>query len=362
MTTGTHSMSKVDVKEILWVGEDNFSSLSHFGIAPEEDKIYFRESNNFFKASQWLKSRIQDKSKHLPYAIMVNFDSLEEDNFRFLTQINTEASLKELPLIVYTNSSGRCDSQALLKLGIDDCFELPLDWDRLKSRINFLHSFKPKIINQSVEREELSGYKIPLNKRIFDIVCSGAILLLASPLLAIIALAIKFTSKGAIIYKSQRVGTGYLVFDFLKFRSMYPDADQRLEELKHLNQYKDGDSTFVKFKNDPRITPIGRIIRKTSLDELPQLINVLKGDMSLVGNRPLPLYEAELLTKDNWAKRFLAPAGITGLWQVSKRGKDDMSTEERIDLDCEYADKYSLWYDIKLIAKTFPAMIQHEDV
>lgn len=362
MTTGTHSMSKVDVKEILWVGEQNFTSLSYFGNVSKEDNFFFREIDNFFKASQWLQDQIHGKSSHIPYAIMVDFKSLQEDDFRFLNFIKDQPTLKELPFIVYTNCAGTSDSESLLALGIDDCFELPMDWVRLKSRVDFLHSFKPKLLKQSVEIDELSGYKIPLSKRIFDIICSGIILLLASPFLLLIALFIKLTSKGDIIYKSKRVGTGYQVFNFLKFRSMYPDADKRLEELKHLNQYKDGDATFVKFKNDPRITPIGRIIRKTSLDELPQLINVLKGDMSLVGNRPLPLYEAELLTKDNWAKRFLAPAGITGLWQVSKRGKDDMSTEERIDLDCEYADKYSLWYDLKLIAKTLPAMIQHEDV
>lgn len=362
MTTRTHSMSTVGVKEILWVGEQNFSSLSYFGVISTEDNISFREIDNFFKASQWLQDQIDGKTSHIPYAIMVDFKSLQEDNFRFLNLIKSKPQLKELPFIVYKGCTKACDSQSLLQLGIDDCFELPMDWKRLKNRIDFLHTFKSKLLQEPTEIEELPGYKIPLDKRVFDIVCSSIILLFASPFLILIALFIKLTSKGNIIYKSKRVGTGYRVFNFLKFRSMYPDADKRLEELRHLNQYKDGDSTFVKFKNDPRITPIGRLIRKTSLDELPQLINVLKGDMSLVGNRPLPLYEAELLTKDDWAKRFLAPAGITGLWQVSKRGKDDMSTEERIDLDCEYADKYSLWYDFKLIAKTLPAMIQHEDV
>jgi lipopolysaccharide/colanic/teichoic acid biosynthesis glycosyltransferase len=127
-------------------------------------------------------------------------------------------------------------------------------------------------------------------------------------------------------------------------------------------------SIFVKISNDPRVTRVGKFIRKTSIDELPQLINVLKGDMSIVGNRPLPVYEAELLTINSIANRFLAPAGITGLWQVELRGKAGvMSEEERKRLDNEYAshfvgDKYSFWYDIKLILRTIPALLQKDSV
>jgi lipopolysaccharide/colanic/teichoic acid biosynthesis glycosyltransferase len=127
-------------------------------------------------------------------------------------------------------------------------------------------------------------------------------------------------------------------------------------------------SAFVKIKDDPRITRVGKFIRNTSIDELPQLINVLKGDMSIVGNRPLPVYEAELLTEDALSKRFLAPAGITGLWQVELRGKGGvMSEDERKRLDNEYADhfkdgNYSFWYDLKLILRTIPAMFQKDSV
>src|SRR5690606_13962771 len=158
----------------------------------------------------------------------------------------------------------------------------------------------------------------------------------------VIALLIKLESKGPIIYKSKRAGTGYRIFDFYKFRSMVVDADKKLQELSKIsNQYASEESNrksseplaFVKIKNDPRVTKIGNFIRNTSIDELPQLFNVLKGDMSIVGNRPLPLYEAELLTSNLWAMRFVGPAGITGLWQVSKRGKSKMSDEERKELD-----------------------------
>jgi lipopolysaccharide/colanic/teichoic acid biosynthesis glycosyltransferase len=145
---------------------------------------------------------------------------------------------------------------------------------------------------------------------------------------------------------------------------MRSGADRELKDLSHLNQYSEGsgDAVFFKIKDDPRVTPFGQFLRNTSLDELPQLINVLKGDMSLVGNRPLPLYEAERLTKDQIAWRFLAPAGITGLWQVTKRGQKDMSLDERIHLDMEYAMKNSFTMDMKIIFSTFPALFQKEKV
>ena len=122
------------------------------------------------------------------------------------------------------------------------------------------------------------------------------------------------------------------------------------------------DGVFFKIKDDPRITKFGQFLRNSSLDEIPQLWNVLVGDMSLVGNRPLPLYEAEKLTKDQIAWRFLAPAGITGLWQITKRGKDNMSPDERIALDMEYAMKNSFWLDMKILLSTFPALLQKEKV
>lgn len=123
------------------------------------------------------------------------------------------------------------------------------------------------------------------------------------------------------------------------------------------------ENAFVKLENDPRITRVGRFIRKYSIDELPQLINILKGDMSIVGNRPLPLYEAELLTSDEYIDRFMAPAGLTGLWQVEKRGDSGkMSADERKQLDIKYAKTFSFWIDMRIILKTVTAFIQKENV
>jgi lipopolysaccharide/colanic/teichoic acid biosynthesis glycosyltransferase len=150
---------------------------------------------------------------------------------------------------------------------------------------------------------------------------------------------------------------------------MVTDADKKLEALsKTNNQYSAGEESggtqkaFVKILNDPRITRVGNILRKTSIDELPQLFNVLKGDMSIVGNRPLPLYEAEQLTSDQFAMRFLGPAGITGLWQISKRGQAEMSEDERKELDNTYAKNSSFLMDLKIMLKTVPAMLQKEKV
>lgn len=245
----------------------------------------------------------------------------------------------------------------------------------------------------------------PQFKRLMDILASGTILLLISPFLILIAIAIKLESKGPIFYTSKRVGKDFEVFDFYKFRSMRTGADKEMAKIKEqMNQYSkkdekveaeavifdetteiaddflisdeglynesdyrkkemaDEENSFVKIKNDPRITRVGHFIRNTSIDELPQLLNVLKGDMSLVGNRPLPLYEAEKLTSDEWVKRFSAPAGITGYWQVTERGKSGVGAESRKRLDIEYAERFNFWLDLWILVKTPLAALQQENV
>lgn len=270
--------------------------------------------------------------------------------------------------------------------------------------LDFAIKYNERINSTSLRSKELESFKVPLWKRTFDIVCSLAAIIILSPLLIVTWLAIRLESKGDAVYRSKRVGSNYQIFDFYKFRSMYSDADKRLAEFKKLNQYAQEELTeqesktsstrlhkadvvlfaddaitsekeyiaakkqersnaFVKFENDPRITKIGKIIRKYSIDELPQLFNILKGDMSVVGNRPLPLYEAELLTSDEYIHRFMAPAGLTGLWQVEKRGEaGKLSAEERKMLDIRYANEFSFLMDVKIIFKTFTAFIQKENV
>jgi len=254
-----------------------------------------------------------------------------------------------------------------MRLRVHDFYIYPFSMSDLRERLNFLVKFKlfkPKLVE--ISKEVDTDYRMPASKRMIDILVSGTMLLMLSPVMLAIVIAIKLGSKGPVIYKSKRVGTGYKVFDFYKFRSMRVDADKMLLELSTKNQYANEDggtkAAFVKIKNDPRITKLGNFLRNSSLDELPQLFNILWGDMSLVGNRPLPLYEAEMLTSNEWSMRFLGPAGLTGLWQISKRGKTAMSERERKKLDNFYAQNYSFWLDLKILAKTLPAAVQKEKV
>ncbi|MEJ5303129.1 MAG: sugar transferase [Bacteroidales bacterium] len=330
------------------------------------------------------------------------------DLYDFLSKSEFATKLK-LPFIIVVHDFDPNLYKKAFLAGVDDFYVTPLNHDKLLYRIDFIKEYKEKHQQNLGQEIKLKPYKMDWKKRAFDIVFASLALLLVSPILILAALAIWVESgfKGKVYYISKRFGR-YEVFDFYKLRTMYLDADKRLKELKHLNQYADlidedkddpcprcaqlpegqfcsqplnygntkiceywflekkkkkNQAAFIKIKDDPRVTRVGKILRNTSIDELPQLINVLKGDMSIVGNRPLPLYEANMLTTDQYSKRFGAPAGITGLWQVELRGKKGkMSEEERKMLDNNYADNHSFWGDIKLILRTIPALFQKENV
>ncbi|MFD2570923.1 sugar transferase [Spirosoma soli] len=254
----------------------------------------------------------------------------------------------------------------------------------------------------------------PWWKRTIDIAVSFTALLLLSPLLLLVAVCIRLDSKGPIFYKSKRAGARFHIFNMYKFRTMRVEADQLIDTLSSNNIYSkitaadtaeaettdelshlcsacrqkgtscqqllfdqdrpicekqflrenEGAAKFMKFRNDPRITRIGTFLRNSSIDELPQLLNILFGDMSLVGNRPLPLYEAEKLTSNESAQRFAGPAGLTGLWQIKKRarGQGPMSDRERTELDIEYATTFSFKTDIYILWRTFFSLWQQENV
>ena len=355
--------------KILFIGVNGIEASQCF--AEERYNCITLFSNK--QASDWLAEQalfIRLELETPILAIISDVAWLKADNFSLLKNIQSLEGLNEIPIIAISEKKCTKEERSQwLKKGIDDCYDIPIDWQKLHTRIIFLREIKA--IQQKKNTTKLvvfdeKGLQLPRSKRILDIAVSISGLIIFSPILLVIALLIKLESKGAIIYASKRAGTAYQIFNFYKFRTMYANADKHLANLKHLNQYNFTDekskNTFVKIQNDPRVTKIGRFLRMTSLDELPQLINVLKGDMSLVGNRPLPLYEAQQLTCDGWARRFLAPAGITGLWQVSKRGKKEMSVSERIALDVEYAQNYSFWNDLKIIFQTIPAMLQKETV
>jgi lipopolysaccharide/colanic/teichoic acid biosynthesis glycosyltransferase len=316
-----------------------------------------------------LKSVEQGKNK-LPEVIIceARFDFATIHHFnQFLRK---HSVLRSIPFILDVSGLGNRDVLLYRKharpdemLFIEDC-----EKKDLISKIRFLCKMKScskETVESKIEEKSLRrGLRFGLmTKRAFDIFVASVALLLLSPLFLLIALAIRLESRGPIFYIAKRAGRGYKIFNFYKFRTMIHGADQKMTDLAHLNQYgAENGPVFFKINNDPRITKVGSFLRNSSLDELPQLVNVLLGDMSLVGNRPLPLYEAKNLTTDDYAARFMAPAGITGLWQVKKRGTKDMSVEERISLDIDYASNCNFVTDLWIIANTPSALMQKENV
>jgi exopolysaccharide biosynthesis polyprenyl glycosylphosphotransferase len=198
----------------------------------------------------------------------------------------------------------------------------------------------------------LEGWPVVL-KRAVDIVASGTAIILLLPLLAITALAIRLSSKGPAVFVQKRLGLNKRHFGIYKFRTMVVDAEKRQKEIEHLNEVS---GPVFKIKNDPRITPIGKFLRKTSIDELPQLFNVLKGDMSLVGPRPLPIRDYEGFSEDWQRRRFSVRPGITCLWQIG--GRSSISFEKWMELDLQYIDKWSLKLDLEILVKTIPAVLR----
>lgn len=395
-----------DTLKILYIGSDPeiISPVLTSGVKPE-----IQTADNPFSASQWIASN------GLPDAVLCERKLAGGNGFGFYDFWNEQFDAgNKIPFILLDDEKNQDTITKAIQKKIDDVYVKPVSVETLVSRILILQ--KIKLHSKTEAKKEtvpFKPYKTPFFKRMFDIVSASIGLLLISPILIAFVIAIRLESKGKVYYISKRVGSGYQVFNFLKLRSMYTNADQRIKELAHLNQYtkqatpdstkevrkpnlsttlstddasalvgddrmvneadhlqakKDKQETaFVKFENDPRITKVGHIIRKLSIDELPQLINVIKGDMSIVGNRPLPMYEAELLTTDDWTDRFHGPAGITGLWQVEARGKTSkMSPEERKGLDNKYSEiaksRFSFWKDIWIILRTIPAVFQKENV
>jgi exopolysaccharide biosynthesis polyprenyl glycosylphosphotransferase len=188
-------------------------------------------------------------------------------------------------------------------------------------------------------------------KRSFDLVVSAAMIVVAAPLWAVIALAVKLDSPGPVFYRDRRIGLGEGEFGMFKFRSMYTDASARQAGLESANE---ASGPLFKIKDDPRVTRVGGFLRRYSIDELPQVLNVLLGDMSLVGPRPLPLRDYVQL--EDWhRKRYLVLPGMTGLWQVS--GRIDLSFDDLVRLDFYYLENWSIWLDISVLAKTLPAVV-----
>lgn len=385
-------------KKVFYIGDDN-SAIDNFIGTIDQNVEIFDSVNHILK------------NKHLYKGIQAMLFFYEKKDLNIdLTNIKKlHEAFPHGYFILVTDQIKNEEVSKYIKNGIQDTVCKDFDIKRYNHILGFYLNHQEKVKNAFIsdKSENIKLFKLPLWKRTFDIIASSVAIVVLSPLLVLVALAIRLESKGSIVYKSKRVGSNYKVFDFLKFRSMYSNADKRLKELSNLNQYGESaekeiekieiddlplsegneqfmmvsddfvlteedfismqrtkqENAFVKLEKDPRITKIGQFIRKYSIDELPQLFNILKGDMSVVGNRPLPLYEAELLTRDEYIDRFMAPSGLTGLWQVEKRGgAGKMSAEERKNLDIKYAKEFSFKMDLSIIFRTFTAFIQKENV
>ncbi|MCH2023741.1 MAG: sugar transferase [Saprospiraceae bacterium] len=382
-------------RRILYIGSDTKVFNMLFDTLDKEIDVYHVETPAL--GYTWLGS--QDV---LPALVLLEKDTKGIAPYAFSNLLKNKFGNNRLKVALVVDDLMSCKISDALENGIVEIFRKPFSKQQKNRMISLIKSNYNLQVNQGLSNKIYSG--IPLWKRTFDILFALTALILLSPLLLIVIILIKLDSEGPILYAAKRAGKNYKIFNFYKFRTMRIGADKELDDLKkELNQYslgddqleymtfecngcidskcaklaidnrivcekqyvelyKDSNTTFVKLKNDPRVTKVGRLLRNTSIDELPQLLNILKGDMSVVGNRPLPLYEAEELTTDKSSQRFYAPAGLTGLWQVQKRGKKNMSDEERKTLDNEYAENYSFWMDVKLIFQTLGVFIQKENV
>jgi exopolysaccharide biosynthesis polyprenyl glycosylphosphotransferase len=228
--------------------------------------------------------------------------------------------------------------------------------------------FDPEIFDLKIARaraEELDGrahitaYSSPLDgwpvlvKRILDVTLSLVLLVAVAPLLVLVGVMVKLTSRGPVLFRQERIGRNKRRFFIYKFRTMVANAEKLQPTLEILNEAA---GPVFKIRNDPRMTPIGRLLRRASLDELPQLFNVLRGDMSLVGPRPLPLRDYEGFDQDWQRRRFSVRPGITCLWQV--RGRSNIGFDHWMKLDLQYLDEWSIWLDVKILAQTIPAVLR----
>ena len=401
--------------KILYIGNDQktidlFQKSDLFEVTQLPNglaSLYFLTNSNFnlFDLDQDTRFEKVYQQTHAIDAILCEFILPGINGLSFYRKLKLNKVYQKTPFIIISLVRDEGIKMESFNMGIDDFYHKELNLFNIHSRILFLKKFKTEYVPKpmSLQDENMTPYKTPLPKRIFDVTLALLALLILSPIMLLTVIAILTESRGKVYYIAKRVGANYRIFDFYKFRSMYPDADARIKDVAHLNQYigesvevtcsecdklaagqtcspivyYDGEEicerlanrkrsakkAFLKIKDDPRITRVGRFIRMASIDELPQLFNIIKGDMSIVGNRPLPMNEAEALTKKKWSRRFRAAAGLTGLWQVEKRGKKGtMSEEERFALDNYYAEHNSFWGDIKLIIRTFAVFIQKENV
>lgn len=380
---------------VLQPSKHTAKTYNHFTVLTKEVPVALRQTDEFFylgsdkskidflirtfgtgyapdnvaKAISLLQRLPSLQSK--PAFIIVDALLGEHTLREIFSHLSLDKYYDRIPLILEASDIDESAISAFRNLGIlDEIVFINSEEDAtFTQKITFLRKIKQSATSRTFRKEipaRLRNKWVPraITKRAFDLLFSAFAIIFLLPVFVLVAVLVKLESPGPVFYISKRAGRGYKIFNFFKFRTMILDADKNLEELWHLNKYKsgsEGKTIFFKGDNDPRVTRIGMFLRRTSLDELPQLFNVFAGNMSLVGNRPLPLTEAASLTTDEWAARFLAPAGMTGLWQIRRKFQHNMTVEQRINLDIAYAHKYNFLYDLWIMAKTPSAVIQRSN-
>jgi exopolysaccharide biosynthesis polyprenyl glycosylphosphotransferase len=285
------------------------------------------------------------KLKQQGYSLTCNFDGLRS----FLRSNVVDEVVVTLPLrslhSYATEIAELCEEQGILLRVISNLFDLK----RARSKAE---DFEGQSHITHSTGTIVAGWQAVI-KWVVDFAASLLLVIFFSPLFLLTALLIKLTSPGPVFFRQERLGLNKRRFKIYKFRTMTVDAESRMKEIEHLNEVS---GPVFKIKNDPRMTPIGRFLRSTSIDELPQLFNVLKGDMSLVGPRPMAVRDYEGFHEDWQRRRFSVRPGITCLWQIL--GRNSIPFEQWMELDLQYIDRWSLWLDFQILVKTIPAVLK----
>jgi len=294
-----------------------------------------------FADNDWMGLEKFEKNGYQVVCDLDNCQSFIRDNV-------VDEVIVALPLKSFYDQASQlvsfCDEQGIAARYVSSLFDIEVP----NAKINHFEDYSLIPLSSNT----IYGYP-SIVKRIMDITLSSALLFLSIPIFLVVPVSIKLTSKGPVFFTQKRVGFGKRTFSLFKFRTMATGAEKKQKELESLNEVS---GPVFKIKNDPRITPLGKYLRKYSIDELPQLINVLKGDMSIVGPRPLPERDYKGFSEDWHRRRFSVRPGLTCLWQV--QGRSNISFDRWMELDMEYIDKWTLWLDLKILAKTVPTVLK----
>lgn len=340
-------------QNLFYVGENislvaNLSRAYHMGYA---------SSVNLSQAIAYLRELQKEECQLRGFLVDVPLHQLHLSNF---LQYIAGTPYANLPVLYVSTHLTQAEIREMSSGQLVDDIVHPIrDIFTIGDRIVFLGKVKAERVMQKQPRSDFATRSQELLrsvvKRCADILVAALLLFLTAPLMALIAILIKLDSRGPVCHNTYRAGRGYRVFKLYRFRTGKVGAARLVTSLSQLSMFRDHGATFIKACHETGLTHFGKFLRSTSMESLPQLINVLKGDMSLVGNSPLPLNEASTLTSDEFAERFNAPAGITGLWQVSKLQGEYSA---RLKYDLEYAGARSLALDLKIMLLTPAAVLR----